>query len=54
MKSIPISSCKFCSPDEWTIIGRSKFGKIYKCNKCDKKTDLLLKRKEKKQDEIRR
>jgi hypothetical protein len=44
MKAIPITTCKSCTPDYWTVVGQSKFGAIYKCQTCKLLTDLLLKR----------
>jgi len=45
MRLIPIVSCPSCSPDDWKVTGKSKFGKIYKCQKCKEVTNLLLKRR---------
>lgn len=45
MKLIPIESCPSCSPNTWKVIGKSKFGKIYKCLICKEVTNLLLRRK---------
>uniref|UniRef100_A0A6M3ITQ7 Uncharacterized protein n=1 Tax=viral metagenome TaxID=1070528 RepID=A0A6M3ITQ7_9ZZZZ len=47
MKPIPIQSCvdKNCEPENWLIIGESESGR-YQCTKCDKKTNLILRRKD--------
>jgi hypothetical protein len=50
MQDIRISSCHLCRPDKWKKAGKSKSGKVYKCDNCGKKTDNLLKRKRRKNE----
>ena len=47
LKPIPIQSCtdKSCEPENWFIIGESE-SRVYKCIKCDKTTNLILRRKD--------
>ena len=45
MKSIPIQSCHACDPKVWKPVGESEGN--YKCAKCGRETNKILRRIEK-------
>lgn len=44
MKPIPISSCYICDPNKWKTTGKSEVD--YKCEKCGKIINKILRRKD--------